>query len=670
MQQTQPRPASLTRLVLLTLCLSLGPCLSSLAEEPLAEIILPSRALEGHEKDVTSLDFSHDGRQVLSASSDATIRLWDLSSGKEVRRFEGDLAAFSPDDRFVLAATKFAPAATRGDLCCWDARSGALVHKVEGLPDLSSLAFSPDGKYAIACTRDYKLIVLDAQTWGSRRDIEKNLATVVLGKTSRSLAMSFTRIEDPDFPTMLEFVASYPGGHSGLASAAMLLPSHSQQPVIILGKPYELVMLDLGKKQVLREFIGHAGGDINTIDLSPDGKRLLSATPGDRYVRYWEVATGRELLLLKREGGLTRALAFSPDGRMALASGGAKILLYDLENGTKDPQIEEAARVLEKAGPSEQARQSRPRTQRYKDQGDGVIVDQETGLMWTQRAGAPLDWEQSRRFCEKLKLGGHDDWRLPTSEELVDLHRALDYEYSMHQSSGAPFDWEGPYPVNSCWSSNLWERDPQRRPVYVPANARGRPSPANREPLSNREPMYFTRAVRGQAGSRVVADSSVKAAPSFPEDGTRQRASANVLLGTHKNGDTVSWGAGKIWRDVTVASVRNSSGKLYIRIDDPPKGCQSRWYTDFEWYEKPGRPNRVHLDGSTTPAGEPVSSEEPAAMKYRTWTDTSGRFSVEAEFVTMAMGTVKLRKADGTEVSVPLDRLSEEDQKWVQDRGR
>lgn len=54
-----------------------------------------------------------------------------------------------------------------------------------------------------------------------------------------------------------------------------------------------------------------------------------------------------------------------------------------------------------------------------------------------------------------------------------------------------------------------------------------------------------------------------------------------------------------------------------------------------------------------------------AAPSPRTWSDATGTFKVEATFVKSADGKVTLRRTDGREVTVPLDRLSAEDQKYV-----
>ncbi len=60
----------------------------------------------------------------------------------------------------------------------------------------------------------------------------------------------------------------------------------------------------------------------------------------------------------------------------------------------------------------------------FRDNGDGTVTDELTGLMWKKDESPNLNWEEALRYCAGLDWGGHKDWRLPTVRELgsiVDL---------------------------------------------------------------------------------------------------------------------------------------------------------------------------------------------------------------------------------------------------------
>lgn len=65
---------------------------------------------------------------------------------------------------------------------------------------------------------------------------------------------------------------------------------------------------------------------------------------------------------------------------------------------------------------------------------------------------------------------------------------------------------------------------------------------------------------------------------------------------------------------------------------------------------------------------QPVKPPSQAAVstQLRTWSDVTGRFRIEAAFVSMADGKVNLRRADNRVVAVPLEKLSAADQAYVQ----
>ncbi len=63
-----------------------------------------------HSKGITSIQFSRDGGQLLSASYDQTVRVHGLKSGKTLKEFRGhssfvNMAIYVPDSPQVLSAS-------------------------------------------------------------------------------------------------------------------------------------------------------------------------------------------------------------------------------------------------------------------------------------------------------------------------------------------------------------------------------------------------------------------------------------------------------------------------------------------------------------------------------------------------------------------------------------
>ena len=72
-------------------------------------------------------------------------------------------------------------------------------------------------------------------------------------------------------------------------------------------------------------------------------------------------------------------------------------------------------------------------------------------------------------------------------------------------------------------------------------------------------------------------------------------------------------------------------------------------------------------DRATPPAGDAKPDGEPA---LRTWTDSSGKFKIEAQCLGVADGKVQLRKADGKVVSIALEKLSQADRDFLSPAAR
>lgn len=127
--------------------------------------------------------FSHDGKYILILSNDKSfpvrniaLRLIDVSTGKEVRRFEAQSewmtgGSFSQDGKTFISSFRTGSGiiGDRMDFITWDSQSGAVVKRFS-MGDLESTmsnpvapAFSPDNKFAIA-TAGSSVKLMDTST--------------------------------------------------------------------------------------------------------------------------------------------------------------------------------------------------------------------------------------------------------------------------------------------------------------------------------------------------------------------------------------------------------------------------------------------------------------------------------------------------------------------------
>ncbi len=59
---------------------------------------------------------------------------------------------------------------------------------------------------------------------------------------------------------------------------------------------------------------------------------------------------------------------------------------------------------------------------RFVDNGDGTVTDTRTGLMWAQTDNmGNITWHDAKLYCENIILSVHNDWRMPTIQELETL---------------------------------------------------------------------------------------------------------------------------------------------------------------------------------------------------------------------------------------------------------
>jgi WD40 repeat protein len=232
--------------------------------------------------------FSPGGKYALVGSGDAfagtetrSLVLWDLETGEEIRRFEGHefvlrSVAIGPDGRTALAGSQSQTLGAQGELIRWDLETGDLIRRFDATDDITSIAFSADGRLALT---------------GSAYLEHATLWDVASGQEVRRF----------EHTNMVFDVAFGPDERTALSASA----------------DRSIILWDVTTGEVIRRYLGH-DDMVWSVDVSPDGRYLLSGSM-DGDIILWDFETAQELRRFSVHTEVVPGLAFSPDGQTAFS---------------------------------------------------------------------------------------------------------------------------------------------------------------------------------------------------------------------------------------------------------------------------------------------------------------------------------------------------------------
>jgi WD40 repeat protein len=293
------------------------------------------RTLAGHTGSVNAVALTADGRQAVSASSDDTIKLWDLETGQEIRTLAGhtgsvNAVALTPDGRTALSAS------FDHTLKLWDLDSGKEIRTLTGHTGwVNAVALAPDGRTALSASKDETLKCWDLASGRELRTLVGHTGPVFAvalapdGLTALSTSEDCTlKLWDLHTGLVLRTFEE----HSDSVTAVALAPDG--RTALSASDDRTLKLWDLHTGRELRTLAGHTD-DVDAVALSPDGRTALSASQ-DETLRLWDLETGQEIRILAGHTDGVDAVALAPDGRTALsASHDGTLKLWDLDAGTE-----------------------------------------------------------------------------------------------------------------------------------------------------------------------------------------------------------------------------------------------------------------------------------------------------------------------------------------------
>ncbi len=250
------------------------------------------RSISDHKKPVNSIAFSPDGQIIASGSADGNVKLWESSSGKQIKSlirhpYPIISIAFSPDGNILACGSD------SGSIALWDLNYKEKIRTFkEHEGKVWSILFSNDGKLIVSSSDDKTIRLRDMESGKEIKTLRwhtGSVNTIALAKDNKTLL-------------------------SGSSDGTIVIWD------ITTGESIKRIKTD----------------PINSIDLSPDGKHVATGS-SDGKIKIWNLETAdEEISFTDQKGsvGIGSCLRFSPDGRLiAWGANDSTITIKEISTG-------------------------------------------------------------------------------------------------------------------------------------------------------------------------------------------------------------------------------------------------------------------------------------------------------------------------------------------------
>jgi FOG: WD40 repeat len=293
--------------------------------------------LAGHLAKINDVAMSPDGQTVISASSDKTLKVWDISikinnfikesnANKPINDQAQSQSHKSAVNSVAISADGFlAISASSDTIKVWDVLNATQLNELSTSSIVHRMAVSK--RLAILATHDKNIKVLNIRTgqeldnlqahdnWVTGVSISADEQTMVSASSDKTLKTWKLSISSNGDFLTCRKLQTLQGHTKDVVDVAL---SANGRLAVSASMDYTLKVWDIAKGKELHTIQGPS--ELRNVALSADGQIAISTAVRDTRIRVWNVTTGQETHSLRAHKLGVSGIALSANGSLAAST--------------------------------------------------------------------------------------------------------------------------------------------------------------------------------------------------------------------------------------------------------------------------------------------------------------------------------------------------------------
>ncbi|MEB3220258.1 MAG: NB-ARC domain-containing protein [Nostocales cyanobacterium 94392] len=294
------------------------------------------RIMAGHFDNVKALAVSHNGKHILSGSSDKNMKLWDLQTGKQIHTFEGHEGTIHTV--LFISEEQAVSASEDGTLKLWNLKSYECLHTFEGHNcPIYAAAFIRERMQVISGGADGRLKIWDLQNRrcifnlqahkNSINDIAVSSEVMSVISASSDKTLKLWNLESG------KLIGRFKGHSDQVYSVAIL---NQKKQIISTSADKTIRLWNLQNYKCIHIFEGHKGSVYSVV---PNAKQTeFISCSSDKTLKLWNLENNNYQMTIK-DNDWSNTVAFTPnDNNLITASDDYTLKIWSLKD--KESQVE------------------------------------------------------------------------------------------------------------------------------------------------------------------------------------------------------------------------------------------------------------------------------------------------------------------------------------------